>query len=58
MTAEDVLGDLGGEDFDVVRADRVTREVARPDGSLATALDASCGSSAAVRAAVHVTLWS
>ena len=40
MTAEDVLGDLGGEDFDVVRADRVTREVARPDGSLATALDA------------------
>jgi SAM-dependent methyltransferase len=40
MTAEDVLGDLGGEDFEVIRADRVTREVDRPDGSVATALDA------------------
>jgi SAM-dependent methyltransferase len=40
MTAEDVLGDLGGEEFEVVRADRVTREVTRPDGSVTTALDA------------------
>jgi SAM-dependent methyltransferase len=40
MTAEDVLGDLGGEDFEVIRADRVTRQVERPDGSAATALDA------------------
>ena len=40
MTAEDVLGDLGGEDFEVLRADRVTREVARPDGTVETALDA------------------
>jgi SAM-dependent methyltransferase len=40
MTAEDVLGDLGGEDFEVLRADRVTREVARPDGTVDTALDA------------------
>jgi SAM-dependent methyltransferase len=40
MTAEDVLGDLGGEEFEVIRAERVTREVARPDGTVATALDA------------------
>jgi SAM-dependent methyltransferase len=40
MTAEDVLGDLGGECFEVVRADRVTREVEQPDGSVASALDA------------------
>jgi SAM-dependent methyltransferase len=40
MTAEDVLGDLGGEDFEVIRADRVPREVERPDGRVATALDA------------------
>jgi len=40
MTAEDVLGDLAGEDFEVLRADCVNREVARPDGGVATALDA------------------
>ena len=40
MTAEDVLGDLGGEEFEIIRADRVTRDVARPDGSVQTALDA------------------
>jgi SAM-dependent methyltransferase len=40
MTAEDVLGDLGGDEFEIIRADRVTREVTRPDGSVETALDA------------------
>ena len=31
MTAEDVLADLGGLDFDIVRAERVAREVAPDD---------------------------
>jgi SAM-dependent methyltransferase len=37
-TAADVLADLDGAAYDVVRADRVEREVAGPDGS-ETALD-------------------
>jgi len=40
MTAEDVLGDLDGEQFEVQRAERVTRQVAQPDGGTATAYDA------------------
>jgi SAM-dependent methyltransferase len=40
MTAEDVLGDLDGERFEVQRAERVPREVAQPDGRTATAYDA------------------
>ena len=40
MTADDVLGDLGGESFDVVRAERVRREVTPPDGGTRTAYDA------------------
>jgi hypothetical protein len=40
MTAEEVLGDLDGERFEVERAERVTREVAQPDGSTRTAYDA------------------
>lgn len=40
MTADDVLADLGGESFDVVRAERVAREVTQPDGSSRTAYDA------------------
>jgi SAM-dependent methyltransferase len=40
MTAEEVLGDLDGERFDVERAERVTREVTQPDGSTRTAYDA------------------
>jgi SAM-dependent methyltransferase len=40
MTAEDVLGDLDGERFEVRRAERVPRAVARPDGGTATAYDA------------------
>ncbi len=40
MTAEDVLGDLDGERFEVQRAERVPREVAQPDGGTATAYDA------------------
>jgi SAM-dependent methyltransferase len=40
MTAEDVLADLDGETFEVVRADRVTRAVAMPDGGSRTAYDA------------------
>jgi SAM-dependent methyltransferase len=39
MTAEDVLTDLGGETFEVVRAGRVERAVTQPDGSTATAYD-------------------
>lgn len=39
-TAEDVLADLEGETFEVQRAERVTREVPRPDGGTATAYDA------------------
>jgi SAM-dependent methyltransferase len=40
MTAEEVLGDLDGERFEVERAERVSREVAQPDGSTRTAYDA------------------
>jgi len=40
MTAEEVLGDLDGERFDVERAERVVREVPQPDGSTRTAYDA------------------
>ena len=40
LTAEDVLADLDGERFDVVRAERVGREVAQPDGGTRTAYDA------------------
>lgn len=40
MTAEDVLADLADRDFDVVEARRVGRDVAQPDGSTRTALDA------------------
>jgi len=40
MTAEDVLEDLAGEDFDVVRAERVPRVVASPTGESLTAWDA------------------
>ena len=39
MTAQDVLGDLAGEELDVVRAGRVERRVAGADGSLLTAFD-------------------
>jgi SAM-dependent methyltransferase len=38
-TAEDVLDDLSGEAFDVVRAERVERPVPTPDGGSVTALD-------------------
>jgi SAM-dependent methyltransferase len=40
MTAEDVLADLEGEPFEVVRAGRVGRDVAQPDAASATAYDA------------------
>jgi SAM-dependent methyltransferase len=40
MTAEEVLGDLDGERFEVERAERVAREVAQPDGTTRTAYDA------------------
>jgi SAM-dependent methyltransferase len=40
MTAEEVLADLDGERFEVERAERVTREVAQPDGSTRPAYDA------------------
>jgi SAM-dependent methyltransferase len=40
MTAEDILADLGGEHFEVLRADRVTRAVVDTYGEPATALDA------------------
>ncbi len=40
MTAEEVLGDLDGERFEVGRAERVSREVTQPDGSTRTAYDA------------------
>jgi SAM-dependent methyltransferase len=40
MTAEEVLGDLDGERFEVERAERVTREVVQPDGTSRTAYDA------------------
>jgi SAM-dependent methyltransferase len=40
MSAEDVLADLDDEPIVVVRADRVSREVAQPDGGSRTAYDA------------------
>jgi SAM-dependent methyltransferase len=40
MTAEDVLADLAGSSYDVVRAERVAREVPGPDGSVMVAWDA------------------
>jgi SAM-dependent methyltransferase len=40
LTAEDVLADLDGESFEVVRAGRVERAVAQPDGGSRTAYDA------------------
>ena len=40
MTAEEVLGDLDGERFDVARAERVARHVVQPDGGTRTAYDA------------------
>ncbi|MGD9957785.1 class I SAM-dependent methyltransferase [Nocardioides sp.] len=40
MTAADVLGDLAGEDFEVVRAERVARLVGASDGEERTAYDA------------------
>jgi SAM-dependent methyltransferase len=39
MTAQDVLGDLAGEAFDVVRAERVERPVPQPEGDTRTAYD-------------------
>ncbi len=38
-TADDVLADLDGAAYDVVRADTVERRVPLPDGGEATALD-------------------
>ena len=40
MTAEEVLGDLDGERFEVERAERISREVTQPDGSTRPAYDA------------------
>jgi SAM-dependent methyltransferase len=40
MNADDVLADLGGESFEVVRAERVGRRVEQPDGGRRTAYDA------------------
>jgi SAM-dependent methyltransferase len=40
MTAQDVLEDLGGEVFEVVRAERVERPVPQPEGGTRTAYDA------------------
>jgi SAM-dependent methyltransferase len=40
LTAEDVLTDLGGETFEVQRAERVARDVPQPDGGTRTAYDA------------------
>ncbi|MCW2791967.1 MAG: Methyltransferase type 12 [Nocardioides sp.] len=40
MTAEDVLSDLGGLEFDVIRAERVARRVTGPDEVVRTAHDA------------------
>lgn len=40
MTAGDVLGDLDDASYDVVRAERVARDVVAGDGSVATAYDA------------------
>jgi SAM-dependent methyltransferase len=40
MTADDVLADLGGEEYDVLRAGRVERHVVGPDGTVRVAYDA------------------
>ncbi|MDX6360973.1 MAG: hypothetical protein QOH37_4027 [Nocardioidaceae bacterium] len=40
LTADDVLADLDGEAFEVIRAGRVGREVAQPEGGSRTAFDA------------------
>lgn len=40
MTAQDVLEDLGGGVFEVVRAERVERQVPQPEGGTKTAYDA------------------
>jgi SAM-dependent methyltransferase len=40
LTADDVLADLDGEVFEVVRAGRVGREVGQPEGGSRTAYDA------------------
>ena len=40
MTADDVLDDLEGTDFELVRAERVVRQVPQPDGTTAPAYDA------------------
>lgn len=40
MTADDVLADLGAEQFDVERAERVSRDVEGPDGTITKAYDA------------------
>ena len=40
MTTDDVLDDLGGLPLEVVRAERVVRQVPQPDGSTAPAYDA------------------
>jgi SAM-dependent methyltransferase len=40
FSADDVLADLEGESFEVVRAGRVGREVAQPEGAPRTAYDA------------------
>jgi SAM-dependent methyltransferase len=40
FSADDVLADLDGESFEVVRAGRVGREVAQPDGRSRTVYDA------------------
>ena len=46
MTAEEVLGDLDGERFEVERAERVSRSVPRPTAAPARRTTRSCGSSA------------
>jgi SAM-dependent methyltransferase len=40
MTADDVLADLGGEEYDVLRVGRVERHVVGPDGTAGVAYDA------------------
>jgi len=40
MTADDVLDDLEGTDLELVRAERVVRQVPQPDGTTAPAYDA------------------
>jgi SAM-dependent methyltransferase len=39
MSAEEVLGDLDGERFEMERAERVARTVPQPDGATSTAYD-------------------